>query len=241
MTINLEIYQKLLDAAISKSYVTYGSLARIAGLDTEFQQDRNTLGDILGAISIFEHENNRPLLSVVAWFSRTPEPSKGFYNLAESLGIYSKKQDKDSFFITELNKVYDFGGNKENHPRPHTFNLFPNELPDDNTYLEGCKKTVTVNRFERNPSARKECIQHFGAKCSVCNINFEDVFGEIGKGYIHVHHKVELSSINKEYKVNPIKDLIPVCPNCHAMLHQKKPPFTIEELVTIFNRNKNSY
>ena len=56
------------------------------------------------------------------------------------------------------------------------------------------------------------------------------VYGKIGEGFIHVHHLLELSVIKKEYKVDPINDLRPVCPNCHAMLHRKKPAYSIEEL-----------
>jgi len=44
-----------------------------------------------------------------------------------------------------------------------------------------------------------------------------------------------LEDIKDEYEVDPINDLRPVCPNCHAMLHRKKPPLTIEELETIIN------
>lgn len=108
ITIHPEIYLMLKKAAISKRSVTYSALAAVAGLNMELQVDRNRLGTILGNISTNEHLNNRPLLSVVAWFSGKAEPSKGFYNLAESLGLYSNKQDRDKFFISELNKVYDY-------------------------------------------------------------------------------------------------------------------------------------
>jgi 5-methylcytosine-specific restriction protein A len=64
------------------------------------------------------------------------------------------------------------------------------------------------------------------------------IYGEIGNGFIHVHHVVELASVKDEYKVNPVDDLRPVCPNCHAMLHQKKPAYTIEELKSIIKNNK---
>jgi 5-methylcytosine-specific restriction protein A len=52
----------------------------------------------------------------------------------------------------------------------------------------------------------------------------------LGAGFIQVHHTVPLSSIGTEYVIDPIRDLIPVCPNCHAMLHRKTPPFSIAEL-----------
>ncbi|MFM6356828.1 MAG: HNH endonuclease, partial [Planktothrix sp.] len=76
----------------------------------------------------------------------------------------------------------------------------------------------------------KKCIEYYGTNCYVCGFDFENVFGEIGKDFIHVHHLIPLSEINQEYEVDPIKDLRPVCPNCHAMIHRKNPPFTIEEI-----------
>lgn len=114
ISIHPEIYLILKKAAINKRSVTYSRLASVAGLNMDYQIDRNKLGEILGNISTNEHLNNRPLLSVVAWFSGKAEPSKGFYNLAENLGLYSSKQDKDKFFIDELNKVYKYWGNPDN-------------------------------------------------------------------------------------------------------------------------------
>ena len=109
--------------------------------------------------------------------------------------------------------------------------IYPDEV--ETNLLEGAKKEVVVNSYERNPIARKKCLEHFGYNCSVCNINFEKVYGIIGKNFIHVHHLKQISNIQKEYEVNPIKDLVPVCPNCHAMLHKRNPPYSIKELKDI--------
>jgi len=112
---------------------------------------------------------------------------------------------------------------------------FAEEIPheDAKTLSEGIKKTITVNTFERNPKARTRCIEYWKAICYVCNFDFEKKFGEIGKGFIHVHHLTPISEIGKEYEVDPINNLRPVCPNCHAMLHKKNPPYSIEELQEI--------
>jgi predicted restriction endonuclease len=96
---------------------------------------------------------------------------------------------------------------------------------------EGGKTRVVVNRYERDALARKQCIEIFGAKCSVCGFDFLKRYGDIGKGFIHVHHLKPLSMIKKEYRVNPRDDLRPVCPNCHEMLHTRNPePLSIQEL-----------
>lgn len=104
------------------------------------------------------------------------------------------------------------------------------EIPNSETVFEGAKKEIVVNRYERSREARDKCIAVNGCKCAVCGMDFEKVYGEIGRGFIHVHHIVPISSIGKEYKLDPVKDLVPVCPNCHAMLHRKEPPHTIQEL-----------
>tara|TARA_B110000114_G_scaffold184604_1_gene228750 strand:+ start:102 stop:911 length:810 start_codon:yes stop_codon:yes gene_type:complete len=101
------------------------------------------------------------------------------------------------------------------------------------TYKEGKSKDIIQTRYERNPEARKRCLKYFGYSCKVCSYDFEKHFGEIGKGFIHVHHINQISEIGKEYEVDPIKDLIPVCPNCHAMIHSKRPAFTIEKIKEI--------
>jgi 5-methylcytosine-specific restriction protein A len=109
---------------------------------------------------------------------------------------------------------------------------FPDELPTATTELlfEGIKRTITVNSYERNSKARELCVKHWKAICAVCDFDFEKTYGEIGDGFIHVHHLIPVSQIGKTYEVDPVKDLRPVCPNCHAMLHKKSPPYTIDEM-----------
>ncbi len=107
--------------------------------------------------------------------------------------------------------------------------VYPEEVPER---WEGERRMITVNSYERNPLARKQCIDLYGAECQVCKMNFEDTYGEVGEEFIHVHHIKPLHEIQKAYHVNPKEDLIPVCPNCHAMLHWKENGvyLTVEEL-----------
>ena len=86
--------------------------------------------------------------------------------------------------------------------------------------IEGAVTTVLVNRYERSATARRKCIEHYGAICAVCSLDFKSTYGQIGEGFIHVHHVVPISSIGETYILDPIEDLVPVCPNCHAMLHR---------------------
>lgn len=109
-------------------------------------------------------------------------------------------------------------------------NHLPEEIDTSEQYIEGAVKIISVNTYERNSDARKKCIEHYGYKCAVCTFDFEKFYGAIGKNYIHVHHIVPLAEIKKEYTLDPIKDLIPVCPNCHAIIHKTRPALTISQL-----------
>lgn len=103
--------------------------------------------------------------------------------------------------------------------------------------LEGTYNRVSINQYERNPEARRQCIRHYGPKCQVCGFTF-DIYGNVGQGYIHVHHLKLISSIKQEYIIDPINDLRPVCANCHSVLHLKDPPYEIEELKELLRRNE---
>ena len=104
-------------------------------------------------------------------------------------------------------------------------------------YAEGTLTTLLSKKYERNPVNRKLCLAIKGYNCSVCGMNFEKIYGEIGKSFIHVHHAIPLHLMDEGYIVDPIKDLFPVCPNCHSMLHKIDPPYSIEELKKIINEN----
>lgn len=120
---------------------------------------------------------------------------------------------------------WEFDSPEELHPE-----RLPEEIPVSEAFLEGAASKITVNSYERNPAARRACIAHYGYDCAVCGFNFGDFYGAIGEEFIHVHHLRSISSIGEEYEVDPIEDLRPVCPNCHAMLHRERPALSIENL-----------
>ena len=111
----------------------------------------------------------------------------------------------------------------------YEFNL-PEEILGSEDYFEGTQKKISINSYERNAEARKKCIEHHGHICAVCLFDFEKIYGELGKNYIHVHHIIPISQIKQQYKLEPVNDLIPVCPNCHAMIHRTQPALGIEQL-----------
>lgn len=97
-------------------------------------------------------------------------------------------------------------------------------------YSEGAVRQLSINAYERSGNARDAAIRIHGTTCAVCAMRFADVYGPIGNGFIHVHHKRPISQIGSTYEINPETDLVAVCPNCHAMLHRRTPPYTVEEL-----------
>lgn len=108
--------------------------------------------------------------------------------------------------------------------------IMSEEISNNSTYFEGSVQKVLVNKYERNPKARQDCLKHYGYNCIVCNFNFEKAYGELAKGIIQVHHIMPLHEIASKYEVDPIRDLRPVCPNCHSVIHSRRPPYEIEEL-----------
>jgi len=104
------------------------------------------------------------------------------------------------------------------------------EVRSGSAYSEGSVQKILVNRYERDPRARDDCIAHYGTRCFLCRFDFVAVYGEVMAGFIHVHHLRALSGVGAEYQVDPILDLRPVCPNCHAVLHRREPPYSLDEV-----------
>ncbi|WP_237228815.1 HNH endonuclease [Rubinisphaera sp. JC750] len=100
-------------------------------------------------------------------------------------------------------------------------------------FLEGRKTELSGYRYERDRKAREKCLKKHGTECVVCGFDFFRTYGELGLGYIHVHHRTDLA-IAGVTNTDPTNDLVPVCPNCHAMLHKGvSPARSIEELKKI--------
>lgn len=109
----------------------------------------------------------------------------------------------------------------------------PQEISQPEVFHEGVCKQIAVNAYERNQDARDKCLEHYGYKCAVCEQYMAKIYGEVAAKLIHVHHLKPLSKVKEGYEVDPIKDLRPVCPNCHAVIHFRGPPhtpYTIEEV-----------
>lgn len=111
----------------------------------------------------------------------------------------------------------------------------PAEVKSKEVLVEGAVRQVLVNAYERNPVARVRCLEAYGYKCVACNFDFGAAYGKDAEGFIHVHHIKPLAEIAGQYEVDPIEDLRPVCPNCHAVIHMVNPPRSIEQLKSMLH------
>ena len=120
---------------------------------------------------------------------------------------------------------------------------FTSECIDEQVecFNEGTLKNVSSVRYERSSVNRKACIAIHGTKCKICGFDFEEIYGDIGKDFIEVHHIEPVSSFEKPRCVNPKKDLIPVCSNCHSVLHRRIPPYHPTEIKRIIKGNKDDF
>ena len=115
----------------------------------------------------------------------------------------------------------------------------PEELDPDEQYSEGSTKSVTINAYERNAVARTACISHYGSNCHICDFDFCATYGNVATGFIHVHHLRPLSECGGEYDIDPIDDLRPVCPNCHAVIHLGGSCRSITEIKSLLDAQKS--
>lgn len=104
--------------------------------------------------------------------------------------------------------------------------------------VEGEVTIQRVKQFERSRLNRAACIEVHGTDCKICGFSFGKCYGELGDGFIHVHHIVPISEMGGSYILDPAEDLIPVCPNCHSMLHRRKPVLLPRELIQILSKDK---
>ena len=115
-------------------------------------------------------------------------------------------------------------------------------LPVEEAALtEGKLHQVSLTKHERNQALRQLCLKHYGYTCQVCGMNFEAVYGKLGKNYIEVHHINPIAETDGEHVLDPKTGLIPLCSNCHSMIHRGKNGrvLTPEELKAILHQQKS--
>ena len=114
--------------------------------------------------------------------------------------------------------------------------IFPYKLEAEE---EGASKSELLTKYERSHLNRSLCLTYHGYSCKACGLNLKDKYGDIARDFIHVHHLNPISE-SGIIKPDPIKDFVPLCPNCHAIAHLKNPPLTVEEIQKILKENGNT-
>lgn len=93
--------------------------------------------------------------------------------------------------------------------------------------IEGIARRRLVMHRSRERALREAKLDQARAdspdgriRCEVpgCGFDFEAVYGEIGRGFAHVHHLRPLAEATGPTRT-ALSDLAVVCPNCHAMIH----------------------
>lgn len=114
---------------------------------------------------------------------------------------------------------------EENGPAPGTVDPIPGAMP------LSCAQRVQVNRFEHDPDLRASAVAHHGSACHACGLDGEQVYGPAGHDLIQVHHTAPLRHLTDDYDVDPLVDLVPLCPTCHVVVHSRWPhPYSVEQV-----------
>ncbi len=159
------------------------------------------------------------------------------YNINKSIYplIKFERQDEDVYIVSVLETLNIELCQIENDVLAESED--DQEVQYDGGNKEGKQKAYYTTRYERNPKNRAECLKINSVKCSVCDFDFESIYGKYGKNYIEVHHIKPLYSLEEEVEINPKTDLIPVCSNCHRIIHRKRDRvLTIEEMREIIKK-----
>lgn len=107
-------------------------------------------------------------------------------------------------------------------------------------WFEGRPIAVQTTRYERDKNARQVCIAHHGYVCKACGFDFGSVYGSIGVRYVQVHHLAPVASLGGSASVDPIKDMVPLCANCHAVAHFRNPPYSVQEIKSFIEKERKS-
>jgi 5-methylcytosine-specific restriction protein A len=140
----------------------------------------------------------------------------------------------------QIGAVYEHLARLYDGTRPDGLASLPGEIADGSPLVEGAVCRVTVNAYERNREAVRQCKQHHGTVCVICGFDFGAVYGAKFAGFIHAHHRRAVSEAGGAYVVDPVADLCPVCPNCHAVIHHGGRLRGIEEVRQLLDEQRHA-
>jgi 5-methylcytosine-specific restriction protein A len=118
--------------------------------------------------------------------------------------------------------------------------VFTDDVLEVKSFIEGGVQEIIVEMQKRDNKLRSQAIKRYGYNCYVCGLNFEEVYGELGVGYIEVHHLIPLSNTKEEH-IATVEDVCAVCANCHRILHHNgKEPIPVDQLKKIVEERRSS-
>ena len=102
--------------------------------------------------------------------------------------------------------------------------------------IEGTPVWRTHRTYERDSRNRARAIVYHGNTCLGCEFSFDNFYTpEHAREYIEIHHLHPLSEGPRV--VNPYEDLIPLCANCHRMVHRNgKDWLSLDELKQLISK-----
>lgn len=227
----------------SKTYITYKDLCDRVYYRTNVKLNPHTeLPKRLGEIGKLCNELEVPMINAIVVNQTMKRPGSGFMNLLIQLGRDVGNKSSNVLFAEEKKRIREYPNwqyladylNIDIEMSARGEIIYPQDI-NEKTSIEGAKKRVVVNSYERNAHERNRCIDHYSKNgricCQICGFDFGRFYGEKYKNLIEVHHIKPISEIGKSYKIDGTRDLIPLCPNCHMVVHSKNAE-TIDELKT---------
>ncbi|MBP2146117.1 5-methylcytosine-specific restriction protein A [Methanofollis sp. W23] len=215
-------------------FVTKEKTSGMTGYSDDFDgQILNFDGQMAGRtdINIIHHAEDGNELLVFFRNRKNEYPNSAFRYLGRFQYISHKGERPTRFVLQAL----DVGTNECGGSVPITNYRKPEE------YIEGMERKRVQTYYERNPRLRAEALKVHGTKCAVCGFDFSEAYGTIGEGYIEIHHKNPVASYEGEVAVNPETDLVPVCANCHRMIHRRKKLLSVEDLRKIMQNQPKGH
>lgn len=110
------------------------------------------------------------------------------------------------------------------------------EIPLPEATAAGAANALAINAYEADPIARRRCLHQYGVCCAVCGMDFEQLYGVAGHNLIQMHHLPQFHEIDSSYRLDAVKHLRPVCPNCHAVIHLHEPHLSISAVQEALKR-----
>ena len=233
-----EVFLKQID----KSTLFHNGTGIPKGIVHYFGIDNIEVGNKVNTKIFFKNKSYNAHFEIISLKrTRLMWSSKFSKKLKLELPKWSKVLKQDTVIKNNKKPVLRFEKSAENYNvELINYKVINQDIKKDisNNYMakEGKKTYSKTKRYERNPKLRKKAIKYHGLKCNICGFDFEEIYGELGKNYIEVHHKNPLSKIDKEVKKSAKKDLITICSNCHRMIHRFKKVITIDKMKKIINK-----